>query len=439
MKNLRAGIILCSTLLLLSGFFIRNTAERPAPAKTPAATPAHSEAPGTVALPANAPALPLPASTTASSAIESKTAAAPEAAAVAPQDEDLSPYPGSRVDPKVILALHGTAPLDARHPHMAAAIAVQERYTKELMANPAVVGTSVGLNDDGQVAVLVLTKTDSTGLPANLDQIPVVVWKTGEVFARNRPDQDGATTLDRAREQAKSSGARPGSVPLQQTRFVHPVPIGVSTSLPTTYTAPYITAGTLGCRVKDGSFVYALSNNHVFSNESLAPKGAIVLQPGTLDKGVNGDVYGSLDRWSTIVFSSSASNVVDAAVAISDIYSLGNSTPAGGYGTPSSGVVAPAVTTGVTKYGRTTGQTSASISGINSTILVGYDGGNAQFIRQVMISSRTFSDAGDSGSLIVTSANQNPVGLLFAGSRTATFANPIQDVLNTFGVTIDGK
>ncbi|HUR39254.1 MAG TPA: hypothetical protein VM222_07160 [Planctomycetota bacterium] len=439
MKNLRAGIILCSTLLLLSGFFIRKTAELPVPAKAPAATPAISDASAVVALPADAPALALPASATTSSAVVSHKAGASEAAALAPQDEDLSPYPGSRVDPKVILALHGTAPLNAQHPHMAAAIAVQERYTKELMANPAVVGTSVGLNDDGQVAVLVLTKTDSTGLPANLDQIPVVVWKTGEVFARNRPDQDGATTLDRAREQGKSSGARPASVPLQQTRFDHPVPIGVSTSLPSTYTAPYITAGTLGCRVTDGSFVYALSNNHVFANESLAPKGAILLQPGTLDKGVNGDFYGNLDRWSTIVFSSTANNVVDAAVAVSDTGSLGNSTPAGGYGTPSSSVVAPAATMAVTKYGRTTGQTSASISGINSTILVSYDRGNAQFIHQVMISSRTFSDGGDSGSLIVTSVNQNPVGLLFAGGRTATFANPIQDVLNTFGVTIDGK
>jgi hypothetical protein len=438
MKNLRAGIILCSTLLLLSGFFIRNTAERPAPAKARAATPALSAAPGAVALPADAPALPLPATTTVSSAVESKTAAAPEAAAVAPQDEDLSPYPGSRVDPKVILALHGTAPLNAQHPHMAAAIAVQERYTKELMANPAVVGTSVGLNDDGQVAVLVLTKTDSTGLPANLDQIPVVVWKTGEVFARNRPDQDSATTLDRAKPEAKAAGGKPGSKPLQQTKFDHPVPIGVSTSLPTTYTSPYITAGTLGCRVKIGSTLYALSNNHVFANESSAPAGANILQPGTLDSSV-GAAYGTLSSWSVIDFSATAKNVVDAAIALAMPGALGNATPPGGYGTPSSTVVAPIVTRGVTKYGRTTGQTSATIGGINTTVTVTYDRGNATFVGQLLVPSRTFSAAGDSGSLIVTTDTQNPVGLLFAGSNTTTIANPIQDVLDIFGAKIDGK
>lgn len=435
MKNLRAGIIVCSTLLLLSGFFLRKSAELPVPAKGPAATPAISEAPGTIALPGSAA---LPKSTTGSSAFEATKAGTPAAGAVAPQDEDLSPYPGSRVDPKVLLALHGTAPLNAQHPHMAAAIAVQERYTKQLMANPAVVGTSVGLNDDGQVAVLVLTKTDSTSLPLTLEQIPVVVWKTGEIFARNRPDQDAATSQDRAKAEAKASGGKPGSsVPLQQSKFNHPVPIGVSTSLPTIYTSPYITAGTLGCRVTNGSAIFALSNNHVFANESTAPKGAQILQPGTLDSS-SGAVYGSLDSWSKIYFDSTE-NVVDAAIALSDVGSLGNATPTGGYGTPSSSVAPPTLNTGVTKYGRTTGQTTATVSGINSTVTVGYDGGNALFVRQLMISSRTFSAAGDSGSLIVTSVNQNPVGLLFAGSRTTTFANPIQDVLNTFGVTIDGK
>jgi hypothetical protein len=65
-----------------------------------------------------------------------------------------------------------------------------------------------------------------------------------------------------------------------------------------------------------------------------------------------------------------------------------------------------------------------------------------------------FSAGGDSGSLIVV-ANAGkgkgkpkpesedalkPVGLLFAGSFNGlyTFANPIDDVLSRFGVTIDG-
>ena len=51
----------------------------------------------------------------------------------------------------------------------------------------------------------------------------------------------------------------------------------------------------------------------------------------------------------------------------------------------------------------------------------------------------TFSDGGDSGSLIVTQGGSKPVALLFAGGGGITIGNPIDDVLTRFGVTIDGK
>ena len=59
-----------------------------------------------------------------------------------------------------------------------------------------------------------------------------------------------------------------------------------------------------------------------------------------------------------------------------------------------------------------------------------------------MVEPGGFSQGGDSGSLIVTydpdNANEKkPVGLLFAGSSTHTIANPIDLVLDRFGVTID--
>jgi len=61
----------------------------------------------------------------------------------------------------------------------------------------------------------------------------------------------------------------------------------------------------------------------------------------------------------------------------------------------------------------------------------------ARFVDQIGISDGSFSDGGDSGSLIVTNdAGKNPVGLLFAGSSTRTIANPIDDVLAAFNVTI---
>jgi hypothetical protein len=65
--------------------------------------------------------------------------------------------------------------------------------------------------------------------------------------------------------------------------------------------------------------------------------------------------------------------------------------------------------------------------------------GTANFTGQIMISGRRFSAGGDSGSLIVTrDACPRAVGLLFAGSATATIANPIGAVLSSLGVSMVG-
>jgi hypothetical protein len=103
----------------------------------------------------------------------------------------------------------------------------------------------------------------------------------------------------------------------------------------------------------------------------------------------------------------------------------------------------------VQKYGRTTGLTSGQISAINVFVEVCYEQfwgfciKSAYFFDQIEISGSGFSGPGDSGSLIVTydpehpSNDKRPVGLLFAGSDTTTYANRIDFVLDRFGVTID--
>ena len=97
----------------------------------------------------------------------------------------------------------------------------------------------------------------------------------------------------------------------------------------------------------------------------------------------------------------------------------------------------------VQKYGRTTGYTKGRITGLNATIDVGYAAGTARFEDQIVISGNGFSAGGDSGSLIVSDgfllADRRPVGLLFAGTAVSTLANPIDVVLDRFGVTIDGN
>ena len=80
----------------------------------------------------------------------------------------------------------------------------------------------------------------------------------------------------------------------------------------------------------------------------------------------------------------------------------------------------------VKKHGRTTGLTHGEVVAVNATVNVGYSTGSARFVKQIIISPGSFSDGGDSGSLIVTESGNNPVGLLFAGSDLYTIANPDQ-------------
>lgn len=92
----------------------------------------------------------------------------------------------------------------------------------------------------------------------------------------------------------------------------------------------------------------------------------------------------------------------------------------------------------VRKSGRTTGHTEGTITLINATVDVGYSTQagkrTARFVGQVMTTA--MSQGGDSGSLVVEQGYQNAVGLLFAGSSSATIITPIERVLNKLGVVI---
>jgi PKD repeat protein len=310
---------------------------------------------------------------------------------------------------------------DNTHPYILKAIEAQNRHSDELKRIPGVVGTGTGIGADGLPVIQVFTtRAGIPEIPKNLDEVPVEVKVTGMFFALADP----------------------------KARFERPVPIGVSTG------HPDITAGTIGCRVKDtDGNVYALSNNHVYADSNAAEIGDHVIQPGTYDGGSLPDDYiGTLAAFEPIVFDAEACdpdlgesdpdcNIIDAAIALSSIGDLGNTTPADGYGTPSSTTVAAELDQAVKKYGRTTGLTHGEVSAINVYVNVCYDTSCnklATFVDQIMITPGTFSAGGDSGSLIVD-ANNNPVGLLFAGSSTHTIANPIGMVLDAFSVSIDGS
>lgn len=306
-------------------------------------------------------------------------------------------------------------------PGLERAIAVQERHNRHLLTTPGITGTAVGLVDGKPVIQVFTERASVPGIPAVLEEIPVVAQVTGKLTAI------GPSTGKGSKDSTLST----------TDYWPRPVPIGVSTG-----NANEVSAGTIGARVTGQGKVYALSNNHVYARENAAALGEEVLQPGLYDtKGIynSKNHLGNLSDFVWIKFDGTA-NQVDAAIALTDTTLLGNATPSNGYGIPKSVTVSPSVGMAVQKYGRTTQLTKGTITGINATISVGYGAsGTAYFEKQIIVQSiRPFIKAGDSGSLLVNPKN-NPVGLLFASDSSGRFAiaNDIGLVLEAFKVTVD--
>ncbi|NUR89102.1 MAG: hypothetical protein HOY71_33890 [Nonomuraea sp.] len=205
-----------------------------------------------------------------------------------------------------------------------------------------------------------------------------------------------------------------------------------------------ITAGTLGCLVKDlrdGDRVSILSNNHVLANENAAAVGDPIHQPGPFDMPISPDTrIAALTRWENIDFSG-AYNRIDAAIAHlddncvvyddmkSDMTRPTVAQPAVGLlfaGSNADTILNPIgeVTTRlgiemiygenarspltaddvrppgapVQKTGRTTEYTTGRVIAIDQIVTVGYDAGNATFDGQIVTTA--MSQGGDSGSVV---------------------------------------
>lgn len=299
-----------------------------------------------------------------------------------------------------------------------AALSLQADMTEEWLAMDGVVGTAVGYDGHGHHVVKVyLTQPGIVTMPRMMQGVEIVPEVTGRF---------SALPMDAESVDPKRS-------------FPRPVPIGVSAG------HGQVTAGTIGARVTDGEHTFALSNNHVFAANNAGKTGDNLLQPGVVDGGVDpDDIIGTLYDYEPIHFCRAmvcAPNRIDAAIALTSTDDLGSATPDGGYGAPRAWSQDAAIGMKVQKYGRTTGHTRGQVTGINATIDISYRDGTARFERQIVVSGRGFSAGGDSGSLIVSDgllmADRRPVGLLFAGTQTTTLANPIDLVLDRFGITID--
>ncbi len=230
--------------------------------------------------------------------------------------------------------------------------------------------------------------------------------------------------------------------------------------------------GTLGSLIQDNNgHQYLLSNNHVLARSDQAAVGDQIVQPGLIDNncvpygdGPGTTPIGSLTGW--LPLSSSATNA-DAAIAqtvsgavdsAGSILELGARQADGTLGPAPPGISSTGgkgETAGlgltVAKSGRTTGLTCASVSALALDVNVDYFTDCAEtkpyltktYTNQLAISGNQFSDAGDSGSLVVDTANAEPVGLFFAGGTDTAgvsqgVANPATDVLSELSAQVSG-
>jgi hypothetical protein len=301
---------------------------------------------------------------------------------------------------------------------------VQKRNERSWFAREGVVAIGIGENSAGRPVIRVLTaRPGVAGLPAQADGVELEVQVSGRFTADVVEAQAGGTT--------------------PTSRWDRPVPIGVSVG------HQDITAGTIGCQVFRGDAChkdyYILSNNHVLANYNNGFAFDPILQPGKVDGGtVANDVIGYLEDWQPLVFSETATNTMDAAIAYTSEGLSAQATPIDGYGKPRSVPLTASLNLAVKKYGRTTRLTTGRVALLGVTVQVNYTAGSATYVNQMLISgdnNSPFSQGGDSGSLVVASTGVNarrPVALLFGGAGNTSVATPIAPILSRFGVAISG-
>ncbi len=321
------------------------------------------------------------------------------------------------------------------------AIRAQKNQINKMFRKRGVVGSAIGWDKDGNPIIRVFGNgAVAADLPDEIDGFPVQLEATGPVYALKYVCREN--NPNRSKQCPEPQQAIPASsIPTSTTEYQRPVYNGASIGHFS------ITAGTVACIVAQNCHTLVLSNNHVLADSNAATVGDPVLQPGPFDGGINPiDAVGTVFDWVDIVMNTSASNRVDAAVALIAGQDFTNVTLPDGYGRPRAEWRAPQAGMKVQKYGRTTNQTEGTVTGINAIVHVNYTSCCAQFIDQVVIEPDAgfadFALGGDSGSLVVVNGGPDdrmPVALVFAlADNGSVFANPISEVLSQLNLDILG-
>jgi hypothetical protein len=339
--------------------------------------------------------------------------------------------------PASLRAADGPQAMTIDHPKVKEVIAVQEQFTRGLMAQPEIVGTAVGQDADGEVVLVIYVNNEAKNHDEVMNALPPTMGGK-----RVRPE-----LTEPFRAFKKPSGGGGGGGVSHTATQTPPIQLGTSGGWANDIAGRFCCSGTLGSLVSVNGTQYILSNFHVLEGDG-EPAGAPVIQPGLVD--VNCDASGAQVVAHTSGIKSLPNSNVDAAIApvvngmvrtdgsILEIGTISKSTIAASIGQP------------VKKSGRTTGLSQSTVSGLNATVSVQYDtscAGSAAFTKtftgQIVVANKRskFLNSGDSGSLMVENVSTNPraVGLLFAGGGSSAIANPIDEVLAFFGATMVGQ
>ena len=303
---------------------------------------------------------------------------------------------------------------------------------------------------------------------------PAALPPSGSVFIVGSVANDSKISWTRVLLTASGVSSNPAA---HQAHLAVPVALGSSSGNNSDYDSSGgqlsdCCGGTLGALLQDASGnQYVLSNNHVLARSDQSTPGETVIQPGLIDNGCT--PYGVGPGTTPVAFltgfpalSSPLTNV-DAAIARvapgavephGNILELGSRQADGTLasaplGLSSSGGKGEAASLGmaVAKSGRTTGLTCGAVSAVAVDVVVDYFTDCAEtshslrktFTNQIVLSGTSFSDAGDSGAIVVDTTNAEPVGLFFAGGTDSNgveqaIASPIGDVLNSLDTQVPG-
>ncbi|MDX9758876.1 MAG: T9SS type A sorting domain-containing protein [Bacteroidota bacterium] len=323
------------------------------------------------------------------------------------------------------------ATMSIEHPEVQRVMKIQDSVTDLLMDMPGIIGVGTGLTPEGEPGILIMMEhLGSIGMiPDDIQGVPVIVHTTPRAVVLSEAETDVSSTDG-------SFGKTGGSTSIAAA----PRPVGIGQSIGN---AIDCSAGSIGVRVTDGLHYYVLSCNHVLSRTNGSTLNELALSPGPGDMSctqILADSVGRLVDYEPLEFSTSASNIMDAAMARIDPTMILTSTPTGGYGTPSSTPATPAMMMAVKKYGKGTGLTTGYILAVNYTAYVSYNGLNTRFVDQLAVYGSNFVGGGDSGSMVVTDDGLNsPIGIVYAKSGMYGYVSPISPILARFGVSVDNS